>query len=44
MTQLFFLKRDLTGPNGTVRHYRVDLINNVIEELIQHQLLHHGGD
>ena len=35
MSQLFFVKRDLTGPMGIVRHYRADIVNSAINELVQ---------
>jgi hypothetical protein len=42
MPQLFFLKRDLTGSMGLLRHYPTDMVNTVIDELINYQLIRQG--
>jgi len=42
MPQLFFLKRDLTGPMGLLRHFPSDLVNNVIDELTKYELIRQG--
>ncbi|CAF2876653.1 unnamed protein product, partial [Rotaria sp. Silwood2] len=42
MPQLFFLKRDLTGSMGLLRHFSTDMVNIIIDELIKYQLLRQG--
>ncbi|CAF4822880.1 unnamed protein product [Rotaria sp. Silwood1] len=42
MPQLFFKKRDLTGPMGLLRHHATDMVNIVIDELIEYQLIRQG--
>lgn len=41
--QLFYLKRDLTGSMGLLRHFPTDLVNRVIDELINYQLVRQGS-
>ncbi|CAF1292339.1 unnamed protein product [Rotaria sordida] len=42
MSQVFFIKRDLTGSMGLLRHYPTDLVNNVLGELINYELVRQG--
>ncbi|CAF4582486.1 unnamed protein product, partial [Rotaria magnacalcarata] len=42
MQQLFFLKRDLTGSMGLLRHFPLDIVNTVMDELINYQLIRQG--
>jgi len=42
MSQLFFLKRDLTGSMGLLRHFPTELVNTVIDELLNYQLIRQG--
>ncbi|CAF1677681.1 unnamed protein product [Rotaria magnacalcarata] len=42
MPQLFFLKRDLTGSMGLLRHFPLDIVNTVMDELINYQLIRQG--
>ncbi|CAF3450604.1 unnamed protein product [Rotaria socialis] len=42
MPQLIFLKRDLTGPMGLLRHFPTDLVNSVVTELINCELIRQG--
>jgi hypothetical protein len=42
MEQLYFLKRDLTGPMGLLRHFPTDLVNTVLNELLQYELIRQG--
>ncbi|CAF2942055.1 unnamed protein product [Rotaria sp. Silwood2] len=42
MPQLFFLKRELTGSMGLLRHFPTDLVNTVIDELVNYQLIRRG--
>ncbi|CAF3978277.1 unnamed protein product, partial [Rotaria sordida] len=42
MSQLFFLKRELTGSMGLLRHFPSDLVSTVIDELINYQLIRQG--
>ncbi|CAF4134544.1 unnamed protein product [Rotaria sordida] len=42
MPQLFFLKRELTGSMGLLRHFPSDLVSTVIDELINYQLIRQG--
>ncbi|CAF3230326.1 unnamed protein product [Rotaria sp. Silwood2] len=42
MPQLFFKKRDLTGPMGLLRHHATDMVNIVIDELIEYELIRQG--
>jgi len=44
MTQLFFLKRDLTGSMGLLRHFSTDMVNSVIEELTSCELIRQGRE
>lgn len=44
MPQLFFIKRDLTGSMGLLRHYPTDLVNNVLDELISYELIRQGRE
>jgi len=44
MSQLFFLKRDLTGSMGLLRHFPTDMVNSVIEELTNCQLIRQGRE
>jgi hypothetical protein len=39
---LFFVKRDLTGPMGLLRHYPTDMVNTVLDQLISHELIRQG--
>ncbi|CAF4938783.1 unnamed protein product [Rotaria sp. Silwood1] len=39
---LFFLKRDLTGSIGLLRHFSTDMVNTIIDEFIKYQLLRQG--
>ena len=39
MSQLFFIKRDLTRFIGLLRHYPTDTVNNVLDELINYELI-----
>lgn len=40
--QLFFLKRDLTGNMGMLRHFPSEMVNTVLKELISYELLRQG--
>ncbi|CAF1086183.1 unnamed protein product, partial [Rotaria sordida] len=40
--QLFFLKRDLTGSMGLLRHYPSEIVNTVLDELICYELIRQG--
>lgn len=40
--KLFFLKRDLTGPMGLVRHFPSESVNLVLDELISYELIRQG--
>ena len=40
--KLFFLKRDLTGPMGLVRHFPSESVNLVLDELINYELIRQG--
>ncbi|CAF4916752.1 unnamed protein product, partial [Rotaria magnacalcarata] len=42
MPQLIFLKRDLTGPMGLLRHFPTDLVNSVLTELVNCELIRQG--
>lgn len=42
LPQLFFLKRDLTGPMGPVRHYSSDSVNLILSELTKAELIRQG--
>ncbi|CAF4051774.1 unnamed protein product, partial [Rotaria sordida] len=42
MPQLFFVKRDLTGSMGLLRHFSTDMINTIIDELTKYRLLRQG--
>ncbi|CAF4281668.1 unnamed protein product, partial [Adineta steineri] len=42
MPQLIFLKRDLTGPMGLLRHFPTDLVNSVLNELSSYELIRQG--
>ncbi|CAF5210098.1 unnamed protein product, partial [Rotaria magnacalcarata] len=44
MPQLFFLKRDLTGSMGLLRHFPLDIVNTVMDELINYQLIRQGRE
>ncbi len=39
---LFFLKRDLTGSMGLLRHYQTDIVNTVLDEFINYEFLRQG--
>ncbi|CAF4568674.1 unnamed protein product [Rotaria sp. Silwood2] len=40
--QLFFVKRDLTGSMGLLRHFSTDMVNTVIDELVNYELIRRG--
>ncbi|CAF1253382.1 unnamed protein product [Adineta ricciae] len=40
--QLFFLKSDLTGNMGLLRHYPSEMVNTVLKELVSYELLRQG--
>ena len=40
--ELFFLKRDLTGPSGSVRHFSTESVDLVLDELINYELIRRG--
>lgn len=42
MPQLIFLKRDLTGPMGLLRHFPTDLVNSGLNELTNYELIRQG--
>ncbi|CAF3129255.1 unnamed protein product [Rotaria sp. Silwood2] len=42
MPQLIFLKRDLTGPMGLLRHFPTDLVNSALNELANYELIRQG--
>jgi hypothetical protein len=42
MPQLFFLKRDLTGPMGLLRHFPTDIVNTALDELAEIELIREG--
>lgn len=44
MPQLIFLKRDLTGPMGLLRHFPTDLVNSILNELVNCELLRQGRE
>ena len=39
---LFFVKRDLTGPMGLLRHFPTDMVNTVLDQLISNELIKQG--
>ncbi|CAF3932869.1 unnamed protein product [Rotaria sp. Silwood1] len=41
---LFFLKRDLTGSMGLLRHFSTDMVNTIIDEFTKYQLLRQGRE
>ncbi|CAF5044586.1 unnamed protein product, partial [Rotaria magnacalcarata] len=42
INQLFFLKRDLTGPMGVLRRFPTDLVNTALDELINYEFIRKG--
>jgi len=42
MPDLFFLKRDLTGSMGLLRHFQTDIVNTVLDELVNYEFLRQG--
>ena len=44
MPQLIFLKRDLTGPMGLLRHFPTDMVNTVLDELVNYELIRKGRE
>ncbi|CAF4623538.1 unnamed protein product, partial [Rotaria magnacalcarata] len=43
INQLFFLKRDLTGPMGVLRRFPTDLVNTALDELINYEFIRKGS-
>ena len=44
MLQLIFLKRDLAGPMGLLRHFPTDMVNTVLDELANYELIRKGRE
>lgn len=42
ISQLFFLKRDLTGPMGVLRRFPTDIVNIALDELINYGFIKKG--
>ena len=44
LPNLFFLKGDLTGTMGLLRHFATDMVNTVLDELIKYELIRLGRE
>ena len=44
MPQLIFLKRDLTGTMGLLRHFPVDMVNTMLDELTKYEFIRQGRE
>ena len=44
MPQLVFLKRELTGTMSLLRHFPIDMINTVLDELIKSEFIRQGRE
>jgi hypothetical protein len=44
MPQLIFVKRDLTGPMGLLRHFPTDMVNSALNELTEYELIRQGRE
>ena len=44
LPHLFFLRRDLIGTNGALRHFKIDIVNMVLDELIKYELIRQGRE
>ena len=44
MTQLIFLKRDLTRPINILQHFSTDIVNTILDELGNYELIRKGRE